>query len=116
MEGGGRSLMLKLALRWPAPIACWMTPPGARSHGCHTVIRAGALGASPNTTIPCALVRAVQALSVMTMKALIWSWILQPSATTPALSKCTVRDWSLANSFSSNRFDDEKEETWCLVG
>ena len=35
--------------------------------------------------MPCALVRAVQALSVTTMKALIWSWMLQPSATTPGL-------------------------------
>ena len=33
--------------------------------------------------------------------------MLQPSATTPALSKCTVRDWSLANSFSSKRFGAE---------
>ena len=59
--------------------------------------------------MPCALVRAVQALSVTTMKALIWSWMLQPSATTPGLSKWTVRDWSLANSFSSNRLAGEKE-------
>ena len=59
--------------------------------------------------MPCASVRAVQALSVTTMKALIASWMLQPSATMPALSKRTLRDWSLANSFSSNLLAGEKE-------
>ena len=71
--------------------------------------RAGALGASAKVAIPWALVRAVHALSVTTMKALIWSWMLQPSATTPGVSKWTVRDWSFANSFSSKRLAGEKE-------
>jgi hypothetical protein len=59
--------------------------------------------------MPCALVRAVQPVSVTKMNALIWSWMLQPSATTPGLSKWTVRDWSLAKSFSSNFFAAENE-------
>ena len=81
----------------------------ARKYGCQTCTRAGPTGALANWTVPLGPVFAAHALSETTMKAVMASWMLQPTATTPGLSKWTERDWFLANSFSSNRLAAEKE-------
>src|SRR6185503_14977123 len=47
------------------------------------------------------------------MYPIIQSWILQPSTTTPGLSKSTGAADSPAYSGSSKRFAGENEYTWC---
>ena len=66
---------------------------GARAFrsGCHTSSVAPPAGASCTTATPCGFDFAANGVSVTKMKAIMLSWMLQPSETAPGLSNVMLR-------------------------